>query len=97
METQARHLEQQTPSVVEEAIVAELAETVELQAGKLHSLTEEVDRLQAERSRLAGELHMARAWIRELAAELQQADAPRAEPESKTLRERVHDQPAQAE
>jgi predicted RNase H-like nuclease (RuvC/YqgF family) len=74
MEVEARHLEQHTGSLVEEAIVAELTETIELQTEKLESLGEEVERLRAERSQLANELHMARAWIRELAAELQQAD-----------------------
>ena len=77
MEVQDRHLEPQT-SLVEEAIVAELAETIELQARKLRSLDEEVESLRRERISLADELHMARAWIRELAAELQRAGAPQA-------------------
>jgi predicted RNase H-like nuclease (RuvC/YqgF family) len=77
MEVEDRHLEQQK-SLVEEAIVAELAETIELQARKLKSLDEEVESLRTERSSLADELHMARAWIRELAAELQRASAPQA-------------------
>ncbi len=87
MEVEARHLEQ------DEAIVAELVETVELQAHKLESLGEEVDRLRTERSQLSGELHMARAWIRELAAELQHGGAPTA-PEAGSLRGRIQGEPA---
>jgi cob(I)alamin adenosyltransferase len=89
MEVQATHPEQHTSSLVEEAIVAELAETIELQAQKLKSLDEEVESLRGERNNLATELHMARAWIRELATELQRADPPQ-QPESPTLRERVY-------
>lgn len=81
MDLEMRHVEQQTASLEDEAIVAELAETVELQAIKLAALTED-------REQLASELQMARAWIRELAAELERADTPR-EPESVTLRERI--------
>jgi len=92
MELEERHLEQRTAGLVEEAIVAELTETVELQAGKLESLDEEVERLRAERNQLTTELHMARAWIREPAAELQRTDPP-GEPEPETLRERIQGQP----
>jgi hypothetical protein len=89
MEVWTRGLEE-LPKVLEsEAIVAELTETVELQAGKLESLGEEVERLEQERGGLAAELHMARVWIRELAAELQRSDPPQ-EPASGTLRERIY-------
>ena len=76
-----------------EAIVAELAETIELQASKLESLNEEVEGLVSDRAQLENELHMARAWIRELAAELQRA-APPPEPGPSTLRERLQAGPA---
>lgn len=93
MEVQTRDLEELPAGLESEAIFAELTETVELQASKLESLSEEVDRLQEERGQLSAELHMARAWIRELAAELQRADPPR-EPATATLRERIDGQPA---
>jgi hypothetical protein len=76
MQLQERHLEQRSSIPLEEAIVAELTETIELQARKLESLTEEVENLRRERVQLAEELHMAHVWIRELAAELQRADLP---------------------
>jgi cell division protein FtsB len=76
MQVQDRHLEQRSSSPVEEAIVAELTETIELQARKLESLTEEVENLRRERAQLVDELHMAHVWIRELAAELQRSDLP---------------------
>ena len=76
MQVQDRHLEQRSSIPVEEAIVAELTETIELQARRLESLNEEVEGLRQERAQLADELHMAHVWIRELAAELQRADLP---------------------
>jgi chromosome segregation ATPase len=89
MEGHESDLEQHTSSLMDEAILAELAETIELQAQKLKSLGEEVESLRAERSGLADELRMARVWIRELAAELQRADPPR-QPGKTTLRERIY-------
>jgi chromosome segregation ATPase len=89
MEVQTRGLEELPKGLESEAIVAELTETVELQADKLESLNEEVERLEQERGGLTAELHMARAWIRELAAELQRSDPPR-EPTAGTLRERIY-------
>ena len=74
MQVQDRHLEQRSSSPVEDAIVAELTETIELQARRLESLIEEVEKLRRERAQLADELYMAHVWIRELAAELQRAD-----------------------
>ena len=88
MEVQPRHLEDLPTGLEHEAIVAELAETIELQRSKLESLGEEVDSLRSERNQLTRELQMARAWIRELAAELQRSDPPR-EPAPHTLRTRI--------
>jgi chromosome segregation ATPase len=90
MEAQETGIEQHTSSLVEETIVAELTETIELQAQRLKSLDEEVETLRRERSGLARELQTARAWIRELAAELQRAEPPR-QPEM-PLRERIYGQ-----
>jgi hypothetical protein len=92
MDVQDRH-HQQIATLEREAIVAELAETIELQVSKLESLREEVHCLLTERTQLETELHMARAWIRELAAELQQGDA-RSEPGPSTLRGRLQGNPA---
>jgi chromosome segregation ATPase len=89
MEVQTRGHEELPKGLEREAIVAELTETVELQADKLESLGEEVERLEQERGGLAAELHMARAWIRELAAELQRSDPPPEQP-TETLRERIY-------
>jgi predicted RNase H-like nuclease (RuvC/YqgF family) len=82
-------VQQIAPSVENEAIVAELAETAELQARKLVSLNEEVEQARREHRQLSTELHMARAWIRELAAELERADPP-SEPDRFTLRGRIY-------
>lgn len=76
----ARHLDERPAGYEGEAILAELAETVELQAYTLASLHKQIDRLEAEREQLRDELHMAHAWIRELAAELELAVAQAAEP-----------------
>jgi chromosome segregation ATPase len=92
MEVQTRHLEDLPGSLQREAILTELTETIELQASKLESLGEEVDGLRKERAQLASELQMARAWIRELAAELQRSDPPR-QPATETLRGRIYDRP----
>jgi predicted nucleic acid-binding Zn-ribbon protein len=77
MDTYGSDLEERTSSLAEDAIVAELAETIDLQASRLASLNHELEDLRAERSRLTNELHTARTWIRELAAELQRAEPPR--------------------
>jgi predicted RNase H-like nuclease (RuvC/YqgF family) len=82
------NIETRTEGREDEAIVAELAETVELQARKLASMNDEVDRAHSEREQLANELHMAQAWIRELAAELEEV-SPRPEPDPFTLRGRI--------
>ena len=80
--------EQRVASLHGDAIVAELTETVELQARKLATLSEEVDRVENDRRQLRTELHMARAWIRELAAELETVDVSPSS-EGRTLRERI--------
>ena len=91
MEDQETHLEEHTSTLVEEAIVAELAETIELQAQKLKALEGDAEVLRRERTALTTELHMARAWIRELAAELQRSDPPQ-ETDGTTLRGRIYGQ-----
>ena len=93
MEVEDRRLGDHASSLMDEAIVAELSETIELQASKLQALREEVECVRAERNQLSCELHMARAWIRELAAELQRT-SPSGEPATTTLRERIHDAPS---
>jgi cob(I)alamin adenosyltransferase len=92
MEVQTRHLEDLPTNLEHEAILAELTETIDLQTSKLESLREEVESLMTDRSQLASELQMARAWIRELARELQQSDAP-SEPATQTLRDRIYGEP----
>jgi hypothetical protein len=57
--------------------VREQVESIEMPVSTVESLGRELELLRLERNELATELHMARAWIRELAAELQRADPPR--------------------
>jgi predicted RNase H-like nuclease (RuvC/YqgF family) len=70
----------------DEAIIADLAETIEVQEQRIEVLLAEVERLHQERRQLDAELGRAQTWIRELAAELENAPP---EPEPLTFRERI--------
>ncbi|MGB2951976.1 MAG: hypothetical protein WBB74_01135 [Gaiellaceae bacterium] len=58
----------------QDAVVAELVETVELQTERLTELSREAEALRAERDRVKNELEMARAWVAALAAALETGD-----------------------
>jgi hypothetical protein len=74
MDLQVRHVYERLAPDANEAIIADLTETVELQAVEIEKLGLELDR--------------ANAWIRELAAELERR-AVEQEPEPLTFRERI--------
>jgi predicted RNase H-like nuclease (RuvC/YqgF family) len=88
-----RHLDERPAGHEGEAILAELAETVEIQAEALASLHEQIDRLEAERQQLQDELQIAHAWVRELAAELELVVARAAEPFPLSARIRARSAP----
>ncbi len=74
MDLQVRQVYERLAPDADEAIVADLAETVELQAARIETLS--------------FQLRRADAWIRELAAELERTVAED-EPEPLTFRERI--------
>ena len=78
----------------QEAIFAELTELVELQAGKLSELREEIQALRRERDDLELELVMAQGWVRELAGRVDEAEARLDEREAWTLSSRIASSPA---
>jgi predicted nuclease with TOPRIM domain len=57
----------------DEAIVAELIDRLEYQASELEALRKELASSRDERDRLEGDLEIAQGWVRELAAELEEA------------------------
>ncbi len=59
----------------DEAVVAELIDRLEFQASQLDHVRQEVASLREERDRLKHELAIAEGWVRELAAELEEARA----------------------
>jgi hypothetical protein len=86
---------QTAPSAREqEAILAEMAELVELQAGKLSELRAEIQALRRERDDVELELVMAQGWVRELAGRVEEAEARLDEREAWTLSSRIASSPA---
>ncbi len=56
----------------DESVVAELTDRLEYQASELEALRKELASSRDERDRLEGELEIAKGWVRELAAELEE-------------------------
>jgi hypothetical protein len=72
-----------------EAIMAELSELVEIQAGKLMQLQAQIRNLRREKEECETELLIAQGWVRELAERVEEAEARRDERKSWTLASRL--------
>ena len=89
MTRDARHPADPAAAAYEaEAAVAELTELLEAQTAEVARLRRELETTRDERERLETELALARAWVKELAERLDEAEARLADTPS-TLRSRI--------
>ena len=75
MEVATRPETERRLGYADEAVVAELIDRLEFQASQLDHLREELASSKEERDRFKHELEVAESWVRELAAQLEEAQA----------------------